>query len=161
MKQKMCSSSSSSSSSSHTMMSIGVRICFQLTITTNRFYKDVRALLKAAAAPSPAPTSSTSTRTATRCSMGIDCIFVLLVTSCTWHYLITMTHSLFVVNMRTSQGTIVWERWQLEEFLQARKRVCHVSNVCWANGRLTLSCPPLLLSTSCPCFHHRAAKARE
>jgi hypothetical protein len=32
----------------------------------------------------------------------------------------------------------MWERWQLEEFLQARKRVCHVSNVCWANGRLTM-----------------------
>ena len=38
-----------------------------------------------------------------------------------------------------AQGTIVWERWQLEEFLQARKRVCHVTNVCWANGRLTMS----------------------
>jgi hypothetical protein len=37
-----------------------------------------------------------------------------------------------------SQGTIVWERWQLQEFLQARKRVCRVSNVCWANGRLTM-----------------------
>ena len=36
------------------------------------------------------------------------------------------------------QGTIVWERWQLDEFLQARKRVCHVSNICWANGRLTM-----------------------
>ncbi len=37
------------------------------------------------------------------------------------------------------QGTIVWERWQLEEFLQARKRVCHLRNICWANGRLTMS----------------------
>jgi hypothetical protein len=36
------------------------------------------------------------------------------------------------------QGTIVWERWQLEEFLQARKRVCHVSNICWSKGRLTM-----------------------
>jgi hypothetical protein len=42
----------------------------------------------------------------------------------------------------SSQGTIAWERWQLEEFLQARKRVCRISNLCWVNGRLTMSCPP-------------------
>jgi hypothetical protein len=38
------------------------------------------------------------------------------------------------------KGTIVWERWQFEEFLQSRKRVCHVTNICWADGRLTM-CP--------------------
>lgn len=43
------------------------------------------------------------------------------------------------------QGTIVWERWQLDEFLQARKRVCHVSNICWANGRLTMCVSPTSL----------------
>jgi hypothetical protein len=76
--------------------------------------------------------------------MGIDCVFVLLISIYICHYSNTMIHSLFVhriTYMICSQGTIVWERWQLEEFLQARKRVCHVSNVCWANGRLTLSCP--------------------